>query len=116
MLKENNKMSEKMRFAIIGGGIIAHSHAKAIVGNPRAELVAIADVEIDKANKMAAEYSIPQIYANYEQPLSESYRGQPLFIRDRIHALNCMGRMERLSSTIPASSSESSSISKKRCR
>jgi UDP-N-acetyl-2-amino-2-deoxyglucuronate dehydrogenase len=62
-------MSEKMRFAIIGAGVIAQAHAKAIVGNSQAELVAVADVEPDKANKMAAEYSIPQIYTDYEQLL-----------------------------------------------
>ncbi|MDF2959374.1 MAG: oxidoreductase [Paenibacillus sp.] len=62
-------MSEKMRFAVIGGGVIAPSHAKAIAGNPKAELVAIADIEVDKANKMAADYSIPHVYTDYQELL-----------------------------------------------
>jgi predicted dehydrogenase len=62
-------MSEKMRFAIIGGGVIAPSHARAIVGSPNAELVAIADIDTDKGNKLAADFSVPQVYASYEEML-----------------------------------------------
>lgn len=62
-------MSRKMRFAIIGGGVIAPSHARAIVGHEEAELVAIADLDQDKASKMAADFSIPSTYTDYEEML-----------------------------------------------
>lgn len=45
-----------MRFAVIGAGVIAPSHVKAIVGNSQAELVGIADVEVEKAGKIAADF------------------------------------------------------------
>ncbi|MCZ8511670.1 Gfo/Idh/MocA family oxidoreductase [Paenibacillus filicis] len=64
-------MTDKMRFAIVGAGVIAPFHAKAIAGHPDAELVAIADVEKDKANKMAEEYAIPYVYTDYEQMLKQ---------------------------------------------
>ncbi|NHN32627.1 Gfo/Idh/MocA family protein [Paenibacillus agricola] len=62
-------MSEKMRFAIIGGGVIAPSHARAIAGSPNAELVAVADIDKDKGNKLAAEFSVSHVYASYEEML-----------------------------------------------
>jgi UDP-N-acetyl-2-amino-2-deoxyglucuronate dehydrogenase len=62
-------MSEKMRFAIIGGGVIAPSHARAIAGNSKAELVAVADIDTDKAKAFAADFSIPDVYADYEELL-----------------------------------------------
>lgn len=58
-----------MRFAIIGGEVIAPSHAKAIIGNAQAELGAIADTVVEKVNKLAAEYSVPHVYADYEELL-----------------------------------------------
>lgn len=62
-------MSRKMRFAVIGAGVIAPSHAKAIAGNSEAELVAVADVELDKANKLAENFSIPYVYQDYQELL-----------------------------------------------
>jgi UDP-N-acetyl-2-amino-2-deoxyglucuronate dehydrogenase len=64
-----SRMNEKMKFGIIGGGVIAPSHAKAIKGNPEAELVAIADIDLDKAGHMAGAYTIPHVYADYQELL-----------------------------------------------
>jgi hypothetical protein len=80
-------MSEKMRFAIIGGGVIAPSHARAIIGSPNAELVAVADIDMDKGNKLAAEFSVPHVYTSYEEMLkrddisNEVKYSQPLALR-----------------------------------
>ncbi|MDD9267744.1 Gfo/Idh/MocA family protein [Paenibacillus sp. GCM10023248] len=62
-------MDKKVRFAVIGAGVIAPSHAKAIAGNSEAELVAVADVEPDKANKLAEDFSIPYVYRDYQELL-----------------------------------------------
>ncbi|WP_165972103.1 Gfo/Idh/MocA family protein [Paenibacillus piri] len=62
-------MNDIMRFGIIGGGVIAPSHAKAITGNTQAELTAIADVAVEKADKLAAEYGVPHVYSDYEELL-----------------------------------------------
>ncbi|MFC5653311.1 Gfo/Idh/MocA family protein [Paenibacillus solisilvae] len=59
----------KMRFAIVGAGVIAPFHAKAIVQHPDAELVAVSDIEVAKAKKLGELYAIPHIYSDYEQML-----------------------------------------------
>lgn len=51
-------MTEKLRFGIIGCGVIGPLHAEAIVSLPNAELVAVADSELAKAEKLAATYKI----------------------------------------------------------
>jgi UDP-N-acetyl-2-amino-2-deoxyglucuronate dehydrogenase len=47
---------EKLRFGILGCGVIGPHHAKAIAGLESAELVAVADVVPDLAEKLAEEY------------------------------------------------------------
>ncbi|MFC0330298.1 Gfo/Idh/MocA family protein [Paenibacillus sepulcri] len=59
----------KIRFAVIGAGVISPFHARAIAHHPEAELAAISDVVPDKARQMAGEYGIPSVYADYEELL-----------------------------------------------
>jgi UDP-N-acetyl-2-amino-2-deoxyglucuronate dehydrogenase len=49
-------MTEKLRFGIIGCGVIGPFHAQAITSLPDAELVAVADNEPGKAQKLAEKY------------------------------------------------------------
>ena len=65
-------MSSKMRFAIVGAGVISPFHAKAVTGNPNAELVALSDVAEEKARKLADEFGIPSIYTDYREMLQRS--------------------------------------------
>jgi UDP-N-acetyl-2-amino-2-deoxyglucuronate dehydrogenase len=60
-------MSNNMKFAIVGAGVISSFHAKAITAHPEAELVAICDIEIEKAEKLANEFSVGKTYQNYEE-------------------------------------------------
>jgi predicted dehydrogenase len=62
-------MTEKTRFAIIGAGVISTPHARVITSSPRAELVAIADIELDKAKAQAEQYGIPHTYTDYMEML-----------------------------------------------
>ncbi|TVY08572.1 Gfo/Idh/MocA family protein [Paenibacillus cremeus] len=60
----------KMRFAIVGAGVISPFHARAIKENPEAELVAICDVLPEQAQKLAAEHAPnAQTYTDYEAML-----------------------------------------------
>jgi UDP-N-acetyl-2-amino-2-deoxyglucuronate dehydrogenase len=56
-------MSEKIRVAMLGAGLMARSHMEAIrkLGD-RAELVAVADVSAEARRRAAAEFGIPQQY------------------------------------------------------
>ncbi|WP_235886286.1 Gfo/Idh/MocA family protein [Paenibacillus cymbidii] len=60
---------EKLRFAVIGAGVISKSHIAAIQGDSEAELVAIADSVAGKAEEKAAQHGIPQAYRDYEDML-----------------------------------------------
>jgi predicted dehydrogenase len=64
---------EKVRVGIIGAGMIAHrSHAEAFQQVPTAEVVAVADVDEERAREFAAKYEIPQVFTSYEQLLQKA--------------------------------------------
>ena len=60
---------EKLRFGILGCGVIGPHHAKAIAGLQSAELVAVADVVPELAEKLAEEYGCSH-YASLQEMLS----------------------------------------------
>ena len=60
---------EKLRFGILGCGVIGPHHARAISGLESAELVAVADVAPELAEELAGEYGCSH-YASLEQMLS----------------------------------------------
>ncbi|WP_258168873.1 Gfo/Idh/MocA family oxidoreductase [Paenibacillus sp. AR247] len=64
-------MSKKMRFAIIGAGVIAPLHARAIVSHPEAELAAVVDAVPEKAAKIAEEFGAAHVYTDTRQMLQE---------------------------------------------
>lgn len=64
-------MSKKMRFAIIGAGVIAPLHARAIVSHPEAELAAVVDAVPEKAAKIAEEFGAAHVYTDTQQMLQE---------------------------------------------
>lgn len=54
-----------VRFAIIGTGAIAKQHAIAITMNPKAEIVAVCDMNKARATEFAKEYNASKVYENY---------------------------------------------------
>ncbi|WP_052759440.1 Gfo/Idh/MocA family protein [Paenibacillus sp. DMB20] len=62
-------MIKKLRFAIVGAGVISSFHAKAAAENPEAELVAISDVVEENARKLAEKHGIPSVYGDYREML-----------------------------------------------
>jgi UDP-N-acetyl-2-amino-2-deoxyglucuronate dehydrogenase len=61
---------ERLRFGILGCGVIGPHHARAIAGLDGAELVAVADVVSEQAEKLAAEYGCSP-YTGLEDMLSK---------------------------------------------
>jgi len=59
----------KVGFAVVGCGVIGPWHAKAIQLAPRCELLALCDVELDKAQKLAAEYGHVPCYSDHRTML-----------------------------------------------
>ncbi|MBS4200556.1 Gfo/Idh/MocA family oxidoreductase [Bacillus sp. FJAT-49732] len=64
-------MTTKLKFAIVGAGVIAPFHAKAITANKEAELVAICDTGKEKAETLAKEFSVSKTYTDYETMFKE---------------------------------------------
>ncbi len=61
-------MTNKLRFAIVGCGVIGATHAEAIASLPDAQLVAVCDPLPDRAHKLAAKYSATP-YTDLQQML-----------------------------------------------
>ncbi len=55
------------RFAIVGCGVIAPSHATSISKNPRAELVAVCDVIKEKAEELAKTFGAAHVYTEFAE-------------------------------------------------
>ena len=62
--------NQKLRFGILGCGLIADFHANALRAIDKAELVGAADNSIDRAKQYAERYDI-KAYANYEEMLAD---------------------------------------------
>jgi predicted dehydrogenase len=61
-------MARRLRFGIVGAGVIGPTHAEAIAGLPDAQLIAVADNGHERAEKLAEQYGITA-YANLRQML-----------------------------------------------
>lgn len=63
---------EKIRVGIIGAGRIGRVHSESLCQRiPEADVVAIADKFVDGAKKLAAEFGIPNVYADYHEILND---------------------------------------------
>ncbi len=63
---------ERLRVGIVGLGLVSTSHFKGYQSHPQAEVVAVCDLDGDRAAGFAAEYGIEEIYTAYEQMLDEA--------------------------------------------
>lgn len=60
-------MERKLKVALIGaGGIATGAHMPAYARMDNVEVVAICDIKLEKAKKLAEKYGISQVYENYE--------------------------------------------------
>src|SRR5258708_9330489 len=68
-IKERVRMTRKLRFGIIGCGVIGHIHAEAISSLPDAQLVAVADVIPKRAQELAEEFHVTP-YEDFQEMLA----------------------------------------------
>src|SRR6266487_1427175 len=67
--RETSSMTEKLRFGIIGCGVIGHLHAEAITSLPDAQLVAVADIIPERAQELAEKYHVKP-YSDFHEMLA----------------------------------------------
>ncbi len=83
----------KLKVAVIGGGGISGAHLPQLKAREDAvELVAIADVNTDTAQKTADQYGVPRIVADYHDVLNDVDAvviGVPTFLHSGI-AVDCI--------------------------
>ncbi len=65
-------MTRKLRFAIIGCGVIGRFHAEAITSLPDAQLVAVADVVPELAQKLAEAFHVTP-YSDFQEMLAREH-------------------------------------------
>lgn len=63
-------MEEKIRFGVISASGMAEGHMVAICDNQRAELVAICDIDLEKAQRVARRFKVTAVYADYHELLA----------------------------------------------
>jgi predicted dehydrogenase len=63
---------EKLRIGVIGAGSISSMHLDAYAGNEEVELVAICDMNRERAEEKAAKYNIPHIYTEVRELLANA--------------------------------------------
>lgn len=62
-------MAEKLKAGVIGTGIIGKSHIRGYKGMDEVEIVAVADIDKEEAQKVAQEYEIPNVFTDYQDLL-----------------------------------------------
>lgn len=62
---------EKIRMALVGAGTWGANHARIYKAHPFADVVAICDMNLEKAQKVAAEEGIEQVYSDYNKMFAE---------------------------------------------
>lgn len=61
---------DRVRFGIVGCGVISPWHARGITNTQEAELVACCDIVREKAEKLAAEFNAQRVYTDYREMLA----------------------------------------------
>jgi predicted dehydrogenase len=63
---------EIVRAGIVGLGLVSTSHLKGYVSHPRAEVVAVCDLDEARAQAFADRHGIPEVYTSYAEMLARA--------------------------------------------
>lgn len=62
---------EKVRVGLIGCGSISDAHLQAYAANPQVKLVAVCDLNVERARTAASKYEIAGVYSDYRELLAD---------------------------------------------
>lgn len=63
-------MQDRVRFGIVGCGVVSSLHAESLAVSPFTELTAVSDIDGERARQFAAEHNIPHVYTDYRDMVS----------------------------------------------
>lgn len=79
-------MTDKVRIGIIGSGQIGKRHVAGYQEIPEAEIVAVADLREDEAQRVAELYNIPNVYTDYHELLArDDIDSVDVCLHNRLH-------------------------------
>ncbi|MER3406273.1 MAG: gfo/Idh/MocA family oxidoreductase [Chloroflexota bacterium] len=79
-------MAEKVRIGIIGVGQQGERHVQGYQSIPEAEVVAIADLREDVAQRVAQQHGVPYVYTDYRQLLArDDIVSVDIILHNRLH-------------------------------
>ncbi len=61
-----------VRVGIVGLGLVSTSHLKGYASHPRADVVAVCDIDGERATEFAATHGIPESYSSFEEMLDRA--------------------------------------------
>lgn len=61
----------KVNVGLVGLGLVCESHLKAYVAHPDANVIAVCDLDGERARAIAAKYGIPKSYTSYDEMLKD---------------------------------------------
>ncbi len=80
-------MADQIRLGIIGTGIIGKQHIRNYQQIPEANIVAVADLRVDEAQRVAQEYGIPTAVGDYRELLArDDIDAVDVCLHNRLHA------------------------------
>lgn len=65
-------MTKKLNIAIVGAGTWGENHAEIYYAHPFVNVIAIADMNLERARLVAKRVRIPQVYSDYRKMIEES--------------------------------------------
>jgi predicted dehydrogenase len=63
---------EQVRVGMVGVGLVFTPHLKGYLSHPQAKVLAICDVDQERAGQLAEEYGIPEVFSSYQEMLQKA--------------------------------------------
>ena len=87
-------MEKKLKAGVVGTGIIGKSHIRGYNSMDEVEIVAVADIDKEEAQKVAKEYEIPHVFTDYQDLLKLDLDTVDVCLPNFLHALVTIDALE----------------------